>query len=149
MLDRPRDSWLLRPRSARPDPHQSARRTRALVLDRSPVGGEGFDAEVVERAPGAAASFPQEGMPILVLTFRGVPVQEETLQYVRRCCRRAQAELALGVALVDVVVERCEGGAVCASITLGAPPVLRVEDRDLDELLAIQNAFARLYARRA
>jgi hypothetical protein len=34
---------------------------------------------------------------------------------------------------------------VRASISLGAPPILRVEDEDPDEFLAIRNAFARLH----
>lgn len=83
--------------------------------------------------------------PVVVVTFRRVPVQEETLQYVRHCYRRVESDLAVRCTMVDVIVERSPAGRVRASISLGAPPVLRVEDEDPDELLAIRNAFARLY----
>jgi hypothetical protein len=109
---------------------------------------DGFDAGRARteagRAPAAACRVAAPA-PVFVLTFRRVPVQEETLQYVRHCYRRVESDLAMRFALIDVIVERSPAGRVRASISLGAPPVLRVEDEDPDELLAIRNAFARLH----
>jgi hypothetical protein len=110
--------------------------------------GDGFDAgrgRATPAADGLGVVRAKAASPMLVLTFRRVPVQEETLQYVRHCYRRVESDLAMRFALVDVLIERSGAGSVRASISLGAPPILRVEDEDPDEFLAIRNAFARLH----
>lgn len=124
------------------------RRSRWAAVRGHDRGRDGFDvgraqAEASAARPAACRAVPPT--PVVVLTFRRVPVQEETLQYVRHCYRRVESDLAMRFALVDVLVERSGAGSVRASISLGVPPVLRVEDEDPDELLAIRNAFARLH----
>ena len=141
--------WRLLPRSEEGTGEESStRQSRWPAASRKDLGCDGFDVGRLRTAPRVAAPVACRAVPptpVVVLTFRRVPVQEETLQYVRHCYRRVERDLAMRFALVDVLVERSEAGSVRASISLGAPPVLRVEDEDPDELLAIRNAFARLH----
>lgn len=79
----------------------------------------------------------------------GVPFTEELVYYVRRCCERAEAGLAARLrwtvrverddgrpdAWVDVVARGRDGRQVS------------VRAQDLDELLAVQSAFALLAER--
>lgn len=89
------------------------------------------------------------GTPVIEVTFRSVELRDETIWFVQRCCRQTLTSLPPRERRVHVLLERAwHSDQVHARVVVeDGAQTLGVHGRDLDELLAIQNAFASLHAR--
>lgn len=79
------------------------------------------------------------------VTFRGVEISDEAIGYVRRCVLRLERAVPSLDPTISITLERLRpGGSVRATVGAGAG---HARGEDLDELLALSNAFAVVWDR--
>ncbi|HJL17914.1 MAG TPA: hypothetical protein RMH99_19775 [Sandaracinaceae bacterium LLY-WYZ-13_1] len=95
--------------------------------------------EVLEAVSDAPARTVEVGL-------RGLPFSEELIHFVRRCCERSETPLATRLRWKVEVHRPAESEPVRVCVTAHRPDGTgcRAEGADLDEILAIRNAFARI-----